>query len=100
MCSVFNADDAAAQELDAIVIGSGLGGLTTASLLAKSGMKVLVLEKHTSCGGACHTFDVQGYEFNVGVHYVGDMGSSSSFGKTLMDQISEGQIQWAPLGIK
>ncbi|CAG0892909.1 unnamed protein product [Cyprideis torosa] len=34
------------SELDAIVIGSGIGGLTTAALLAKKGQKVLVLEQH------------------------------------------------------
>ena len=96
--SAFNEDQVVGERWDAIVIGSGIGGLTTAALLSKSGMKVLVLEKHSSCGGACHTFNVEGYEFNVGIHYVGDMGSSSSFGKTLLDHVSNGQLQWAPLG--
>ena len=38
--------DRVPSDLDAIVIGSGIGGLTTAALLAKIGRKVLVLEQH------------------------------------------------------
>ena len=75
-----------------------MSGLGTAALLGKSGMKVLVLEKHSTAGGACHTFNDNGYEFNVGIHYVGEMGRPS-YGKTLLDFVSDGQIQWAPLGI-
>ena len=84
---------------DAVVIGSGVGGLTTASLLGKSGMKVLVFEKHSTAGGACHTFNDNGYEFNVGIHYVGEMDNPAFPPKIILDQVSDGQIQWAPLGI-
>ena len=52
--------------LDAIVVGSGIGGLTTASLMAKAGKKVLVLEQHDRAGGCTHTFVEQGYEFDIG----------------------------------
>ena len=48
------------ENLNAIVIGSGIGGLTCAALLAKSGKKVLVLEQHDQAGGCCHTFIEKG----------------------------------------
>lgn len=54
------------ENLDAIVIGSGISGLTTASLLAKAGKKVLVLEQHDQAGGCCHTFVEKGFEFDSG----------------------------------
>ena len=51
---------------DAIVVGSGIGGLTAATALAKAGKKVLVLEQHDQAGGCCHTFIEKGFEFDVG----------------------------------
>lgn len=52
--------------LDAIVIGSGVGGLTAAALLSKAGKRVLVLEQHDQAGGCTHTFENKGFEFDVG----------------------------------
>ena len=48
------------NDIDIIIIGSGIGGLCSASLLAKAGKKVLVLEQHDVAGGACHTFTDKG----------------------------------------
>ena len=53
------------ENLDAIVIGSGIGGLTCAALLSKVGKKVLVLEQHYIAGGCTHTFEDKGYEFDT-----------------------------------
>jgi len=59
---------------DAIVIGSGIGGLTAAVLLASHGGKrVLVLERHYEVGGFTHTFRRPGYEWDVGLHYIGQV---------------------------
>ena len=74
------------SELDAIVVGSGPGGLVTAAILAKAGKRVLVVEQHDQAGGTFHTFIDKGYEFDVGVHYIGDVGGST-LTKTLWDQV-------------
>lgn len=84
------------KDLDAIVIGSGIGGLSTAAILAKAGKKVLVLEQHDQAGGCCHTFIEKGYEFDVGIHYIGQM-HYQSISKTYVDQITNGQLEWEPM---
>lgn len=82
-------------QYDAIVIGSGLGGLSTAAIMAKAGRKVLVLERHYSAGGFTHSFKRRGYEWDVGVHYLGDVHRTHSPVRRLFDFITDGQLQWA-----
>ena len=82
--------------LDAIVIGSGVGGLTTAAILAKTGRKVLVLEQHGKAGGCTHTFVKDEAEWDVGIHYVGKMGKNQS-NRLIMDQLTDGQLDWAEM---
>ncbi|KAA0024791.1 phytoene desaturase family protein [Antrihabitans cavernicola] len=62
------------QDWDAIVIGSGMGGMTAAAYLAANGHRTLVLEQGDVLGGCTHVFRRKGYEFEVGVHYLGDCG--------------------------
>ncbi|MEU3731525.1 NAD(P)/FAD-dependent oxidoreductase [Streptomyces sp. NPDC033538] len=60
---------------DAIVVGSGMGGLVCAAYLAAGGRRVLVVEQHDVAGGNSHVFRRRrAYEFDVGVHYLGDCG--------------------------
>jgi len=84
------------KSLDAIVIGSGMGGLTCASLLAKAGKKVMVLEQHDLIGGCTHAFENKGFEFDIGIHYIGNM-EKGSLNRTLSDFITDGQLNWLPL---
>jgi all-trans-retinol 13,14-reductase len=61
-------------DYDAVVIGSGAGGLTAGIALAQAGQRVLVVEQHEVPGGWMHSFTLEGYRFNTGVHYIGELG--------------------------
>lgn len=83
---------------DAIVIGSGIGGLTAAVLLAAhAGKRVLVLERHYEAGGFTHTFRRPGYEWDVGLHYIGQMQSERSSVRCAFDHVTAGAVEWQPL---
>jgi phytoene dehydrogenase-like protein len=84
----------ATHHYDAIVIGSGLGGLTVASLLAQlRGRRVLVLERHFKPGGFTHGFKRQGFYWDVGVHYVGQMDRRSPL-RQVFDLITGNGVDW------
>ena len=57
-------------DYDVIVVGAGLGGLSTGALAAKEGFKTLILEQSDIIGGCCSTFEVDGYKFDVGASIV------------------------------
>jgi all-trans-retinol 13,14-reductase len=82
---------------DYIVIGSGIGGMAAAAMLAKLGRRVLVLEQHTIPGGFTQTFKRPGYRWDVGVHIVGEM-SERSFPGRLMATLTDGKLEWEPVG--
>ena len=82
---------------DAIVIGSGMGGMTTAALLAQLGQQVLVLEQHYVPGGFTHMFKRPGYSWDVGVHAVGEVTERSLTGR-LLAKLTGGSLRWASLG--
>jgi all-trans-retinol 13,14-reductase len=82
------------KDIDVIVIGSGIGGLSCAAYLSKVGKKVLVLEQHYIAGGCCHVFDEKGVEHETGIHYVGNIDKR----KEILDLITVEPIEWCKMG--
>ena len=82
------------ESYDCIIIGSGLGGLTCAALLAKKGKKVLVLERHYTAGGFTHVYSRRGYEWDVGLHYIGKVHKKESTLRRLFDEITDSELKW------
>lgn len=71
---------------DAVIIGAGVGGLICGNLLAKSGLKVLLVEQHYMVGGYCSTFKRKGYTFDASSHFYPLLGNETSItGKLLKD---------------
>ena len=54
------------QQKHVVIAGAGPGGLATAMMLARSGIKVTVLEKHNRAGGRTATLQQDGYKFDIG----------------------------------
>jgi all-trans-retinol 13,14-reductase len=84
---------------DAIVIGSGIGGLAAGAALAKRGHRVLVLEQHDQPGGQTQTFRRLQWVFATGVHYLAGVGPhpgpDGQFGR-LLDWLADGALRFAP----
>ncbi|EGV44689.1 NAD(P)/FAD-dependent oxidoreductase [Bizionia argentinensis JUB59] len=86
------------ETYDAIIIGSGMSGLATAAILAKEGQKVLVLERHYTAGGFTHIFKRKGFEWDVGIHYIGNVQADKSILKKLFAYVSNDELKWADMG--
>lgn len=88
------------QNPDAIVIGSGIGGLSIASILAqKKKMRVLLLEANTIPGGCTHCHELDGFEWNSGIDSIGDMDPRVGRGvfRPTIDFITQGTLEWAKM---
>lgn len=83
------------HKYDVIIIGSGLGALSAASVLAQmQKKKVLILERHFKIGGFTHTFKREGkFEWDVGLHYVGEM-HQGSLSRSAFDFVTREKVKW------
>ena len=84
---------------DVLMIGSGMGCLSAAAILAKEGKKVLILERHYTAGGFTHVFKRRGYEWDVGIHYIGEVQRKNSPIRILFDYITNSKLEWADMGL-
>ncbi len=79
---------------DAVVIGSGLGGLSAAAYLASLGRRVLVCEQYDVAGGCSQVFRrKRQWQFDVGLHYVGGV-HSGDIGSVLRGVGLDGRLKW------
>jgi len=71
ICTDRFAESKVPSDIDTIVIGSGMSGMTCAALLARTGQRVLVLEQHDRTGGGSHEYELgkEGWHFDAGLHY-------------------------------
>ena len=70
--------------------------LTSAAMLSDLGWRVCVLEQHYTAGGYTHSYERNGYEWDVGVHYIGEVGAPTRTRK-MFDYLSGGNLKWAPM---
>lgn len=90
------------NDYDVIVIGAGIGGLTAAALLAKRGLRVLVLEQHDKPGGCCQSWERVVHHrgqrlkfvFNAGVHDIWGIAANRGVGRLMRELEIEDAIQW------
>lgn len=85
------------KKYDHIIIGSGISGIGLAAILAKEGQSALVLEKHYTPGGFTHVFKRRDYEWDVGVHYIGQVHQEKSYIRRVFNYVTNGQLHWAEL---
>jgi phytoene dehydrogenase-like protein len=89
------------EQWDAVVIGSGLGGLACAAYLAAAGRRTLVLETHYVAGGNSQVFrrrhQGRAYEFDVGIHYIGECGPEGTITRILRGVGLAERVAFRPL---
>src|SRR5690349_7555490 len=72
---------------DAVVVGAGVGGLVCANLLARAGLRVLLVEQHYMVGGYCSTFRRQGYTFDAATHFYPLLGNPATLTGGLLREL-------------
>ncbi len=88
-----------AKQFDAVVIGSGLGGLTAGALLARQGYGVLLLERNFSLGGAASVYKVGGLTVEASLHQTSDPRNPRDPKRRILDELGLlDEIEWISTG--
>lgn len=85
------------NDWDAIVIGSGMGGMAAAAALSRVGNKVLLLEQHQTLGGLTHSFSRNGFRWDVGIHYLSGVAPGDR-ARDLLDWLCDTPVEFVSLG--
>jgi phytoene dehydrogenase-like protein len=85
-----------ADAYDAVVVGAGVGGLICANLLAREGLRVLLVEQHYMVGGYCSTFRRAGYTFDAATHFYPLLGNPATITGGLLRELGLSQ-QWVKM---
>ncbi|WP_135506209.1 phytoene desaturase family protein [Roseovarius aestuariivivens] len=82
---------------DAIVVGSGMGGMTAAAALSKLGHRVLLLEQYETLGGLTHSFSREGFSWDVGIHYLGCVAPGDRE-RSMLDWLTQTPMAFESMG--
>jgi prolycopene isomerase len=85
------------RKYDAIIIGSGMGGLTTAAFLAKKGLKTLLIEKENQVGGYVVSFKRDGFTFDATGAFVGGCQEVGEFYQVLKEIGAQEELEFIPI---
>jgi phytoene dehydrogenase-like protein len=81
---------------DAVIVGAGVGGLVCANLLARAGLRVLLVEQHYMVGGYCSTFRRGGYTFDAATHFYPLLGNPRTITGKLLRELGLTQ-EWVKM---
>jgi prolycopene isomerase len=84
-------------DVDVIIIGAGMAGLTCGCLLAQKGLKVLMIEKNQKVGGCCTSFEKEGFSFDLSVQSLGECQKGGRIWRLLEKLNLLNEIRFIPL---
>ena len=90
-------DNADRNGWDVIIIGSGMGGMAAAAALSRLGHKVLLLEQYQTLGGLTHSFSMEGFSWDAGIHYLNCVAPEDRE-RHMLDWLSDTPIKFTSMG--
>jgi prolycopene isomerase len=85
------------SDVDVVIIGAGMGGLTCGCLLAQKGLKVVMIEKNQKAGGCCTSFQKEGFSFDLSVQSLGECQEGGRVWRVLKQLNLSDQVRFISL---